>query len=154
LDSDDDFVRLRGQQKGNAILLTHVGSNAFLREAYQLATSTWRRRFTVFNKDGTIKENPQDEFRAHDVAGPLCFQGDYIAKDVWLPKDIQLNDILAIHDTGGYTYALYSHYNSRSPHAVYTAKKDGNGGFLLECIKREETIKETISFWNYEQYKK
>ena len=41
-----------------------------------------------------------------DVAGPLCFQGDYQAKDVELPAP-EDGDILAIHDTGAYTMSMY-----------------------------------------------
>ena len=41
-----------------------------------------------------------------DVAGPLCFQGDYQAKDVELPPP-EDGDILAIHDTGAYTMSMY-----------------------------------------------
>ena len=44
-----------------------------------------------------------------DLAGPMCFQGDYLAKEVDLPK-AAAGDILAIHDTGAYTVAMYSKY--------------------------------------------
>eukprot|EP00111_Clytia_hemisphaerica_P007892 TCONS_00022916-protein len=152
VDSVDAFDRFRGKSNENRILLTHVGSNALMREAYQLAIKAWRRRFTVFNKEGSEKEIDSQDFCKYDVAGPLCFQGDYIAKDVLLPRDISNGDILAIHDTGGYTYSLYSHYNSRSPHAVYTVQKNHNGKLELKCIKPKATVNETIQFWNYEQF--
>ena len=41
-----------------------------------------------------------------DLAGPMCFQGDYLAKEVELPQ-AEAGDILAIHDTGAYTMAMY-----------------------------------------------
>ena len=41
-----------------------------------------------------------------DVAGPLCFQGDYQARDVELPRPTD-GDILAIHETGAYTMSMY-----------------------------------------------
>lgn len=41
-----------------------------------------------------------------DLAGPMCFQGDYLAKEVELPA-ATAGDILAIHDTGAYTMAMY-----------------------------------------------
>ena len=44
-----------------------------------------------------------------DVAGPLCFQGDYQARDVELPLPSD-GDILAIHDTGAYTMSMYCRY--------------------------------------------
>ena len=36
----------------------------------------------------------------------IC-SGDYIAKEASLPK-IKANDFIVMHDTGGYTHALYS----------------------------------------------
>ena len=41
-----------------------------------------------------------------DVAGPLCFQGDYQARDVELPPAVD-GDILAVHETGAYTMSMY-----------------------------------------------
>ena len=41
-----------------------------------------------------------------DLAGPMCFQGDYLAKEVELSNPLA-GDILAIHDTGTYTMAMY-----------------------------------------------
>ena len=41
-----------------------------------------------------------------DVAGPLCFQGDYQARDVELPSAVD-GDILAVHETGAYTMSMY-----------------------------------------------
>ena len=151
VESTDAFDRFRGQNGSNKILLTHVGSNAFLREAYQIASQAWRRRFTVYNKDGSLKTDA--EFCKYDVAGPLCFQGDYIAKNVSLPKDINNEDIAVLHDTGGYTYALYSHFNSRSPHDVYTVEKNESGELVFKCIRPRSSLEETIDFWNYKQFK-
>lgn len=59
---------------------------------------------TILNKDGTENTN---EWIAQDIAGPLCFQGDYITKNQNLPK-IEADDLVVLHDTGGYTHALYS----------------------------------------------
>ena len=41
-----------------------------------------------------------------DLAGTMCFQGDYLAKEVELPQAVA-GDILAIHDTGAYTMSMY-----------------------------------------------
>ena len=77
---------------------------------------------TVLNEDGT--EN-NTEAIVQDIGGPLCFQGtfsyiftlsntfvsgDYIAKEASLPK-MKANDFIVMHDTGGYTHALYSRLN-------------------------------------------
>ena len=57
-----------------------------------------------------------------DVAGPLCFQGDYQVRYIYFEEDHEIcfsqardvelpppedGDILAIHDTGAYTMSMY-----------------------------------------------
>merc|ERR1712013_882110 len=85
----------------NPILLTHLGTNQFPRSAY--LPHIWRHRFSIFTPAGACKEG--DSVMV-DLAGPMCFQGDYLAKEVELPTPTA-GDILAIHDTGAYTMAMY-----------------------------------------------
>ena len=59
---------------------------------------------TILRSDGS--ENTS-EWEEQDIAGPLCFQGDYITKGQSLPR-IEGGDLVVLHDTGGYTHALYS----------------------------------------------
>ena len=63
---------------------------------------------SILDQNGNPKEG---EFIEQDIGGPLCFQGDYLAKGRELPK-IEDGDLLIMHDTGGYTYSLYSRFNS------------------------------------------
>ena len=88
-------------EESNPILLTHLGTNQFPREAY--VPHIWRHRFSLYDPAGHKKEGEEVTV---DVAGPLCFQGDYQARDVSLPRP-QDGDILAIHDTGAYTMSMY-----------------------------------------------
>ena len=64
---------------------------------------------TILKSDGSENKN---EWVEQDVAGPLCFQGDYVTKDRRLPK-ITAGDLIVLHDTGGYTHGLYSRYKTR-----------------------------------------
>ena len=62
-----------------------------------MQTGMWRRRFTAFKSDGSridVKSEVGRELVKQDIAGPMCFQGDYICKNVPLPKGIQHDDIL------------------------------------------------------------
>ena len=59
------------------ILLTHVGANQFYTEVY--LPDKRRHRFDLADCDGKGKDEEKILF---DIAGPLCFQGDYLAKQV------------------------------------------------------------------------
>jgi diaminopimelate decarboxylase len=62
---------------------------------------------------------PPDDYEAdipgtfnHDVVGPVCESGDYLAKDRRLPP-VQRGDLLATFSAGAYGMAMSSNYNSR-----------------------------------------
>jgi diaminopimelate decarboxylase len=50
--------------------------------------------------------------RRHDVVGPVCESGDFLAKDRFLP-DMVRGDLLAVFSAGAYGMAMSSNYNSR-----------------------------------------
>lgn len=47
-----------------------------------------------------------------DIVGPVCESGDFLALDRELP-DLVPGDLLVVHTTGAYGYAMASNYNSR-----------------------------------------
>ena len=63
-----------------------------------------------------------------------------------MPK-LEQNDVIVIHETGGYTMSMYSRYNSITPSAVYAYEKNQSGNFRIYCFKERETPEETLSFW-------
>ena len=99
----------------------------------------------IDGKTGKLKDS--EEKVAYDIAGPLCFQGDFLGHDVTLPK-LEKGDIIVVHDTGGYTMSMYSKYNSITPSTVYGYERRGEGGgFRIRCFKERETPEETLAFW-------
>jgi hypothetical protein len=52
------------------IILTHVGSNQFVREVYR--PDIYSHRITLADAKGRAKKG--EEMIEYDVAGPLCFQ--------------------------------------------------------------------------------
>jgi diaminopimelate decarboxylase len=128
---------------GQHIGVVHVGADQFPRTAY--LPELWSHCITVLGSDGKVK--PQtSEFIKQDIAGPLCFSGDFMAKQQLLPL-IQVGDFVVIHDTGGYTMSMQSKYNSRQASSVhaYTRKQDGSVKFAL--LKTRETAEEALAFW-------
>ncbi|KAF0716590.1 Aste57867_2768 [Aphanomyces stellatus] len=127
------------QWAGQNTSVVHVGANQFLRTAY--LPQMWPHSFSVFTPNGVLKEGPMV---CQDIAGPLCFSGDFLARDVWLPQ-IQAGDYVVVHDTGGYTQSMYSKYNSRPSSAVYGYESSSPPALTL--FKPEETIDAVLAFW-------
>lgn len=123
-------------------VVVHVGANQFLRTAY--LPHQWKHALTVFSPDGKVKSGP---LLKHDIAGPMCFSGDFLGKGVMLPQ-VETGDFLVIHDTGGYTTSMYSKYNSRCANAMYSY--DANT-CQMNVLKHRESCEETLAFWGLSQ---
>jgi diaminopimelate decarboxylase len=117
----------------------HVGADMFIRECYH--PNDWHHEITVLDHAGSIKsgidENPTM------IAGPLCFAGDLIAREILLPK-VEPGDYIVIHDSGAYTLSMWSRYNSRQTPKVIGYFQEGDE---FEILKKREDIKEIIDFW-------
>ena len=89
-------------------IFIHLGADFFMRDAYTRA-----RQFplAVLSSKGRWRLG---EPRPFDIAGPLCFAGDYLAQKKNLPSDLQESDYLVIDETGANTYALWSRHCSRT----------------------------------------
>jgi diaminopimelate decarboxylase len=70
-----------------------------------------------------------------DVTGSLCENNDKFAIDRNLP-DIEIGDILIIHDTGAHGHAMGFNYNGKLRSAELLLKEDNS----IELIRRAETI--------------
>jgi len=115
----------------------HLGADLLLRECYN--PFDWYHEISVLDKEGRLKTG-KDEI-PYDIAGPLCFSGDIIAKDLTMPK-LEEGDFIVIHDVGAYTLGMWSRYNSRQIPLVLGA--DGNH---LKVLKEKETVEELHEFW-------
>ena len=70
----------------------------------------------------------------YDVVGSLCENSDKFAIDRMLPE-IDVGDILVIHDTGAHGFSMGYQYNGKLRSAELLLKEDGSG----EMIRRAET---------------
>ena len=67
------------------------------------------------------------------VAGKHCESGDILIKDVHLPEDVAVGDLLCIPATGAYTYSMANNYN-RIPRPPIVMVADGKAA---EVVRRE-----------------
>jgi diaminopimelate decarboxylase len=80
------------------------------------------------------KENaPCDHL--YDVVGSLCENNDKFAIDRELPE-IDIGDLLVIHDTGAHGHAMGYNYNGKLRSAEVLLREDGS----TELIRRAETV--------------
>jgi len=119
--------------------MIHVGADLFVREC--LNPRDWQHEYTVLDKHGNIKTG--NSAKPWNLAGPLCFAGDILAKGVSLP-DVNEGDYIVVHDSGGYTFSMWSRYNSRYAPGILGYYNDGESFVRL---KEREGIEDIIRFW-------
>ena len=121
--------------------MIHVGGELFIRKCLQ--PNYWHNDISVTDAAGNSKNG---ETARHNLAGPLCFAGDIIAKGVMLPQ-IEPGDHVIIHDTGAYTLALWSRYNSRQVPRVL-GYRCLNDHWQFQVLKEREKLEDLVSFWS------
>ena len=70
----------------------------------------------------------------YDVTGSLCENNDKFAVDRMLPE-VQIGDLLVIHDTGAHGFSMGYNYNGRLRSAEVLLREDGS----TKLIRRAET---------------
>jgi diaminopimelate decarboxylase len=124
--------------KQSNTLIIHAGADLFLRES--LNPGQWPHEFSLLDKNGNIKTGGK-KINYH-IAGPLCFAGDIIARDIELPEASE-GDYVVIHDTGAYTFGMWSKYVSRMfPKVILKTGK------TFEIIRNREKPEDIYSFWS------
>jgi diaminopimelate decarboxylase len=117
--------------------MIHTGADLFVREC--LNPKDWQHDYTVLDRNGNLKTGSSKD--PWNLAGPLCFSGDILAKGLTLP-DIKEGDYILIHDTGGYTFSMWSRYNSR-----FAPRILGYGSNGFEILRERENTDDLLRFW-------
>lgn len=125
-------------EPGIRTAMIHAGADLFLREC--LLPTSWRHDYLVLDPEGNLKTGT--ESTPCHLAGPLCFSGDMLAKNLTLPE-IREGDYLVVRDTGGYTLSMWSRYNSRLMPRVL-----GYTGDEFTLLKERETAEDLYRFWS------
>jgi diaminopimelate decarboxylase len=102
----------------HGIAYIHLGGDMFLREIYTDMNDFF---FSVIRQ----KSTPDDKTISYDIAGPLCFNGDYVAKNLKLPA-IREGDIFVIRNIGANTFGLWSRHCSRTVPKFVTCNEANN----------------------------
>lgn len=96
---------------------------------------------TVMGKE----EMPCDHI--YDITGSLCENNDKFAVDRKLPE-IEIGDLLVIHDTGAHGFAMGYSYNGKLKSAELLLREDGS----VKLIRRAETPEDYFAtlegFWD------
>jgi len=89
------------------------------------------------------KENaPADHL--YDVTGGLCENNDKFAIDRMLPE-IEIGDLLAIHDAGAHGFAMGYNYNGKLRSAEIMLEADGS----FSLIRRAETSEDYLATFDF-----
>jgi diaminopimelate decarboxylase len=120
-------------------LMIHTGADLFLREC--LNPANWTHEYSLYDKAGKLKTGK--DIYPYNLAGPLCFSGDILARNIELPV-AEEGDYLVIHDTGGYTFSMWSRYNSRQTPRIIGYFNDGE---KMDVLRERETFGDIARFW-------
>ena len=116
-------------------VVVHLGADLLLRRVYR--ADQWDHSFVVLDPEGVPRTGEQ----ATNIAGPLCFSGDLLARERRLAP-ARAGDLLLIRDTGAYTLSMWSRHCSRGlPPSIGF---DGNGAALLHA---GETAEDVVRYW-------
>ena len=106
----------------------YVGLDACAANLMRPAMYGAYHHITVLGKEDAILDH------VYDVTGGLCENNDKFAIERSLPE-IEIGDIVCIHDTGAHGYSMGYNYNGKLRSAEVLLKEDGS----FKLIRRAET---------------
>lgn len=83
----------------------------------------------------------------YDVTGGLCENNDKFAIDRMLPE-IEIGDIIYIHDTGAHGFSMGYNYNGKLRSAEVLYREDGS----FKLIRRAETSKDYFATFDFSEF--
>ena len=119
----------------------YVGLDACAANLMRPAMYGAYHHITVLGKEDAILDH------VYDVTGGLCENNDKFAIERSLPE-IQIGDIVAIHDTGAHGFSMGSNYNGKLRSAEVLLKEDGN----FQLIRRAETPEDYFATFDFSDF--
>jgi diaminopimelate decarboxylase len=94
--------------------------------------------YGAFHRISPVRPRPGGP-RSYEIVGPVCESSDVVGRDRLLPP-LDVGDLVAIHDAGGYGAAMASNYNRRPlPPEVLVERS------RWRVIRRRQTIEDMIA---------
>ena len=119
----------------------YVGLDACAANLMRPAMYGAYHHITVLGKEDAILDH------VYDVTGGLCENNDKFAIERSLPE-IQIGDIVAIHDTGAHGFSMGYNYNGKLRSAEGLLKEDGN----FQLIRRAETPEDYFATFDFSDF--
>ena len=132
-------VEYAKEVSGRRIALTHAGAQVATRTVFM--PESWPLRLGAYDSQGLAKHGPDC---VQDVAGPCCFAGDLLAVERKMTA-LDAEDLVLLHDTGGYYFTATWTYNSLPRPAVYGFEVGPDGGVRFVLLRAQQTIEEIVA---------
>ncbi len=120
----------------------YIGLDACAADLIRPAMYGAYHHITVLGKEDAILDH------VYDVTGGLCENNDKFAIERSLPQ-IEIGDILAIHDTGAHGHAMGYNYNGKLRSAEVLLRPDGS----FQMIRRAETPADYFATFDCTEFK-
>ncbi|MFE0644067.1 diaminopimelate decarboxylase [Streptomyces sp. NPDC058877] len=124
---------------GRPIAVTHAGVQLATRTVY--APGSWPLRVLAYDAEGRPRTG---EEVVQDVAGPACFAGDLLAAGRALPL-LHPGDVVAVPDTGAYSFAHHYAYNSLPRPGIHGFTVDDDGAVTFTTVRKRQTPDEIVA---------
>ena len=121
----------------------YVGLDACMADLMRPGIYGAYHHITVVNK----QDSPLDHL--YDVTGSLCENNDKFAIDRKLPE-VEIGDLLAIHDAGAHGHAMGFNYNGKLRSAELLLHEDGQ----VQQIRRAETVADYFATLDFSDLEK
>ena len=119
----------------------YVGLDACAANLMRPAMYGAYHHITVLGKEDALLDH------VYDVTGGLCENNHKFAVERSLPE-IQIGDIVAIHDTGAHGFSMGYNYNGKLRSAEVLLKKDGS----FQLIRRAETPEDYFATFDFSDF--
>jgi diaminopimelate decarboxylase len=105
--------------------------------------------YNAYHHITVVGKEKESHDKIYDITGSLCESNDRFAVDRKLPE-INIGDLLVIHDTGAHGHAMGFNYNGKLRSAELLLRESGE---VVE-IRRAETVDDYFATLDFDKLKR